>query len=156
MKNPQQKNSKQQDFTKVIIVIGLFLIIAAIGYYFAMRGDMNPQESNNTPVTQTPTVVAGTQSYKFSNVTFSYPEEWKTEPHFRTRPNGKDLVDVTLIPPVKNNDNDVIVVGGYQLTCSNLDQSYTCKEMGGVPVYTKSKLPSLLKVLDEVVDSAKI
>ena len=149
MKNPHKNSSS--DITKVIIVIGLFLIIAAIGYYFAMRNDGHEQEITDTPTTQNP--VAGTQNYTFAGVTFSYPEDWKTEPHFKV--GTKTIVDVTLIPTQKLNDNDVIVIGGANLKCSNLDATYTCKEMKGVPVYTKSKVAPTLKVLNDVVASVK-
>lgn len=151
------KNYKQGSVIQIVIVL-IAVAIAGVGLYMLQkegRHALPHQNATSTPITATTTVDTTTwKSRSFNEVTFKYPSDWTVVPQTGTGANAKIVVTLTLVPPNKVTDNDVIVIGGNKLTCVDLNATHTCKEAFTIPVYTKSTSTLIISVLNAVATSA--
>ena len=154
----------------IIFIIVIVLVLGGIWYWQSQKGKIEFPEGK----------VTNWLPYVVGNIQFSYPADWKIEKQEVTLASQekenylgfiipsvlaeeqKTAIEITLTPPLKQSEKDIIKIGGKIKSCDRLESSYKCKEALGIPIYTLSvddlvvqtlnKLPETFKIYFEVVD----
>ena len=66
------------------------------------------------------------------------------------------IIEITLTPPIKQTEKDIIKIGGKIKSCKELNSDYSCEEKMEVPVYTASKSDIVLKTFKNLLNTFDI
>lgn len=158
----------------IIIIVILVLIWGGIWYW-------RNQSKEKPPVTietsEKPPVTIDTSTwlpYVVGHIQFRYPADWKIEEREITLGSIKQknlfgfitqtalaqtqetTIEITLTPPTKQLETDVIKIGGEVRDCEELKTGFQCEEKIDIPIYTASKSDVILQTFNKLVKTFDI
>jgi len=155
----------------IIFVVVLVLILGGIWYWQSQ--EQSQEGKVNLPKEKLPEKLDTSTwlPYVVGYIQFRYPADWKIEERevtlggikqknhfgFITQNALAQIPEITteiiLSPPTKQSEKDVIKIGGKVKNCRELKGSYKCVERIGVPIYTASKLNTVMQTFNNLVET---
>lgn len=162
-----------QKKTASLIIIFIIVIVLALGgiwYWQSQKGKVEDLEEKLPGKIDTSTWLP----YVVGYIQFRYPADWEIEEHEVTlgsikqkNPFGfitqnvlaqtqETATEITLTPPAKQSEKDIIKIGGKVKDCKELETGYKCEEKIDIPVYTASKSDTVLQTFNNLVNTFDI